>query len=272
MTEYQTTLENTIDGVEKLRSILKRNKSIQVRSIDEKTIIKATALAWFNKQRVSLLNVLDEPALSGIDHLFNSILTLSDKLGTRKKFDKLFKEIKKSLTSLRAEKIAQLSSTPKISNSNDKPPNFLSLVGDKEMVLILEKRWDECIACVNANAPLAATVMMGGLLESLLLSKFLQHPDKKIIFKTKAVPKDKITGSPLQFKEWVLRNYIEVAHELNWISQTEKDISEVLRDYRNYIHPFKEKSHGIKIEPKDSKVLWEITKSIARQIINSKIT
>jgi len=116
------------------------------------------------------------------------------------------------------------------------------------------------------GAPLAAIVMMGGLLESLLLTRFLQHPDKKVIFATKACPKDK-TGVAHQFKDWALKNYIDVAHELTWISQTEKDLGEVLRDYRNYIHPFKEKSHGIKILAKDATILWEVTKSISKEII-----
>jgi hypothetical protein len=268
MNEFQATIESSIGEVDRLRSVLKKDKSIQVRSIDEKSIIKATALTWFNKHRNLLLKVINEPSLREIDSLYNDVLTLSDKLGSRAKFDSYLKGIKTAISTLRTQNITLLSASTQIINTNDAPPNFSTLVSDPDMVTILEGRWNECVICINAKAPLSATVMMGGLLESLLLTRFLQFPDKKLIFKTSTCPKEKATGTPLQFKEWVLRNYIDVAHELAWISQTEKDVGEVLRDYRNYIHPFKEKSHGIKLLPKDAIILWEVTKSIARQVIN----
>lgn len=269
MADYHTELDATIAGIEKLRSNIKKDKSVQVRSIEEKSIIKATALAWFNKQRISLISALDEKSLQTIDEQFKILLALSDKACTRTKLDVLLKNIKISLTRLRVEKITQLSTVIEKQNSNDTSPNFSILVSDKEMVSILQRRWNECVICVNMNAPLSAIVMMGGLLETLLLSRFLQYPDKSLIFKSKTIPKDK-SGTTLQFKEWALKNYIDVAHEMGWISQTEKDLGEVLRDYRNYIHPFKEKSHSVKIEPKDAAILWEVTKNISKQVINFK--
>ncbi len=269
MTEHHSILDTTINGVEKLRNALKKEKSIQIRSVEEKSFIKATALAWFdNKHRSPLLSAIGESSLKSADDHFKTLLLLADKACTRNKVDQLLKEIKASLTILKSEKVTQLSSALQ-QNSKYNPPNFSTLVTDKEMVAILERRWKECVICVTMKAPLSAIVMMGGLLETLLLTRFLQFTDKKSIFKTKAVPKDK-SGTALQFRDWVLKNYIEVAHELGWISQTEKDLGEVLREYRNYIHPFKEKSHGLKIEPKDSNILWEVTKSISRQIINFK--
>lgn len=268
MNAYQTVFENGISEAEKLRALLKKDKSKQVKSIDERSIIKATSMTWFSNHRPSLLQVIGEPDLKGIDDLYNLLLTLSDKFATRSKFDKILKKVKLSLSELRSKNITKVSASNG-RQTNDVVPDFGSIVGDKDMIPILTRRWNECGACVKNNTPLAATVMMGGLLESLLLTRFLKETDKTKIFKTKIVPKDK-TGTPLQFKDWVLKNYIEVSHELGWISQTEKDLGEVLRDYRNYIHPFKEKSHGITIEPTDASILWELTKSISRQILTPK--
>jgi hypothetical protein len=135
------------------------------------------------------------------------------------------------------------------------------------MQAILTKRWRECGICVRSNAPLAATVMMGGLLEGLLLAKINQLPDKAAVFRATAAPIDSKTGKTLQLKEWGLKNYIDVAYELGWITKTTKDIGEVVRDYRNYIHPQKELSHGIVLEPGDSQMLWEVAKSITLQIL-----
>jgi hypothetical protein len=41
----------------------------------------------------------------------------------------------------------------------------------------------------------------------------------------------------------------------------------VLRDYRNYIHPQKELSHGVTLVPDDAGVLWEVAKSISKQLL-----
>ena len=87
------------------------------------------------------------------------------------------------------------------------------------------------------------------------------------MFKAKSAPKDKKTGDVLKLREWTLSNYIDVAHELGWISDTYKDVGAILRDYRNYIHPYKEYQHKKRITPDDSKMLWEIGKTIVRQIL-----
>lgn len=268
MNEYQSSLEEAIKEIDKLRAVLKKSKSVQVRSIDEKTIIKATAHTWFNNHRALLKNILGEEALKLADGLYRETLALSDKDGSRSKFDGYCKNIKQTLSSIRVENVTKFSSAKEV-HSDDLPPKFSSFISDPEMVSILERRWAECIVCVKNNAPLSAIVMMGGLLETLLLTKFLQASDKNKIFAAKNCPKDKATNKALNFKDWALRNFIEVAHELGWISQTEKDLGEVLRDYRNYIHPYKEKSHGIKLEGKDASILWEVAKSISRQIVNT---
>ncbi|MBL8230659.1 MAG: hypothetical protein JNL98_19360 [Bryobacterales bacterium] len=65
----------------------------------------------------------------------------------------------------------------------------------------------------------------------------------------------------------MLKSYIDVAHELSWISTSAKDVGVVLRDYRNYVHPQKEYSHGIVLTPEDARVLWDVAKTIVRQLL-----
>lgn len=109
---------------------------------------------------------------------------------------------------------------------------------------------------------------MGGLLEGLLLAKINQLTDKSIVFSSAAAPVDKRTGKSLPLKEWGLKNFIDAAFELLWITKTTKDVGEVLRDYRNYIHPQKEFSHGIVLAAGDAQMLWEVSKGMARQLLN----
>lgn len=41
----------------------------------------------------------------------------------------------------------------------------------------------------------------------------------------------------------------------------------VLRDYRNYIHPEKERSHDVVLGAADSAMFWEVAKSLTRQLL-----
>jgi len=117
------------------------------------------------------------------------------------------------------------------------------------------------------GAPLAAVVMMGVLLEGLLLAKVNQLTNKKPVFTAASAPKNSKTGNPLKLNEWGLKDYLGVARELGWISRTTRDVGEVVRDYRNYIHPQKGHSHGISILAEDARTMWEIAKNVARQIL-----
>ena len=108
---------------------------------------------------------------------------------------------------------------------------------------------------------------MGGLLEGLLLAKINQLPNKTAVFSATVAPKDSKTGKTLQLKEWGLKNYIDVAHELKWISQPIRDLGAVLRDYRNYIHPEKQLTYGISFQVDEVSMFWEIAKGICKQLI-----
>jgi len=137
------------------------------------------------------------------------------------------------------------------------------------MQSILTRRWQETAKCLDAGAHLAATVMMGSLLEALLLSRVNRIHDKAFLFSTKSAPIDKKTGKAQPLQKWTLQHYIDVAHEVGWIRQSARDLSVVLRDYRNYIHPAKELSHGVRVNSDDSAMFWVVFQSLAEQILKS---
>jgi hypothetical protein len=68
--------------------------------------------------------------------------------------------------------------------------------------------------------------MMGGLLETFC-SHVSQRTNRALVFKAVSAPKDRL-GKTLQLQEWTLRHYIDVGHELGWISTSAKDIGEVV--------------------------------------------
>ena len=137
------------------------------------------------------------------------------------------------------------------------------------MQQILTRRWEETKACISCQASLAATVMMGGLLEGLLLAKVNGTADKAKVFGAKAAPKDTKTSKTLQLRDWTLKDFIDVAHELGWIGSAAKELSIVIRDYRNYVHPAKELAHGVNIQPSDAEMFWSVFSTLAHQVVDS---
>jgi hypothetical protein len=100
------------------------------------------------------------------------------------------------------------------SKTSDNPPDFSRLEIDSRLQDILRNRWLECLKCIEANAPLAATVMMGGLLEALLLARVNHEKDRTYVFKAKAAPRDRSTGKTLELKKWGLSNF--TSHQTVW--------------------------------------------------------
>lgn len=268
MNDAQSAVDAAHREVGRLITILRRSQSLQVRNDDEKRVVKSTALAWFNSHRPKLCPPLDAARLASVDERCQRLISAGNVAASRSKVIASARGLQKALAALQTEQALALSmpSAPTSSPSADDPPSFHTLIADPAMVAILDARWRECAACIRAGAPLAATVMMGGMIEGLLLARINQLDDKSAIFRASSSPKDR-SGVTLKLQEWTLKNYIDVAHEMTWISQTAKDIGVVIRDYRNYIHPQKELSHGLVLSAQDAKMLWEIAKRVIRQLL-----
>lgn len=265
----QTVIDGALAECERLRKNLRKKSGGQVWSVEERALSKATALAWFNDHRLKLSSWVPDADLLETDQQFKKILVASDRAAARSTYDSALKQIISLLHALRQHDALTAKIGSKPNSTADSAPDFSPLIPDDKMRKVLENRWFECNRCLGAEAPLASVVMMGGLLEALLLARINKEIDKSKIFTAKAAPKDPTTGKTLHLKEWTLRHYIDVAHEVGWISKSAKDISEVLRDYRNYIHPFKELSHGVSLTSDDGHLLWEVVKSLSRQVIKS---
>jgi hypothetical protein len=135
------------------------------------------------------------------------------------------------------------------------------------MRAILERRWIECTKCVAVKAHLASIVMMGGLLEALFVARANQLPDKSVLVRAPSAPTKAGKAAPLD--EWMLKNYITVGHDLGWITRSARDVAGVLGEYRNYVHPEKERRHKVTLSEEDSVMLWGVTKNLVTQLFAS---
>jgi len=262
-------IELALSEVDVARKKVARGASKQITQSDTVDYLKSVAYSWFRTHRPILENRLATTAVGFVDAPLQRVLDATNKASARTTYLAALKDAKDALTSLRS--IALTSPVPTV-DKYDPAPNFSPLASDPTMKDILVRRWEECQRCIRADAHLAATVMMGGLLEALFIARGNQLVDKGPLFRAKSTPLDYKTKKPLQLSEWTLRPYIEVGQELGWISRSGKDVAEVLRDYRNYVHPEKERSHGVTLNVHDSSMFWQLTKSIANQLLASTLS
>lgn len=251
-------IESAIAEVAKTRAAVSKGNR-QVRSDDERARLKATAFAWFRSHRPHVADF----DLVDIDGAYQTVLDATAMNAARSTYVDALDRAKGALIELR-RKVAI--SRPAI--VADAAPSFASLAGDPKMQDILNRRWEEVNQCISAGANLAATVMMGGLLESLLIARINVASNKSAIFTAKAAPRDK-AAKTLPLSDWKLVALVEVAHELGWLTKSAKDVGNVLREFRNYVHPHKEHSDGIVITNADAGMFWEVSKAITRQILAS---
>lgn len=264
-------IDAAIGEVTKAREYVKRQKSKQVTSPDEIDRLKSVAYAWFHTHRPEVLAFSTTIDLGAVNSGYQKVLDSTGKHASRTTYTEALKAILKCLVQLRGSiAVGTVPQTIRNSSSktNEAPPDFSPMASDPLMQSILKRRWEEVQDCMGARAYLAATVMMGGLLESLLLARINASTQKSAVFKARKAPHDR-AGQTLKLAEWKLANMVDVAHEVQWITKSAMDVGHVLRDFRNYIHPHKELSDAITLSDEDARMFWEVAKSITRQILKS---
>jgi len=261
------SFDETLSSVERLRGSLAKSTTKQVSAREERSLVKATCLAWFNAHRSKLALLHGDTLFKTIDGVFGNLLESSDRATSRSRYKNDLKALKGNLVRLRSQAVLLPDVPDKVPHTSP-APDFSKLISDPRMQDILLRRWTETQKCLSAGAYLAATVMMGSLLEALLLARVNGLIDKAPVFSSKCAPKNPKTGKTQPLQEWTLNSYIDVAHDLGWIRGSGRDVSKVLRDYRNFVHPEKEFTHRIVIEQGDAQMFWAIFTQLSEQIVN----
>jgi len=241
-------------------------KGKQIRGIEDIDALKATALTWFYTHKKVVLSNLNHLDVSGVDASLTRVLDATAKSSAKATYVSSLKDAKAALIALRS--VALVAPIPvRAAYADDLAPDFSSLAGNQQMRDILARRWDECAKCVRAEAHLAGIVMMGGLLEALFVARANKLTDKTLLTNATNAPRDKSSGKVVNYQDWMLDSYIRVGFELNWVTESAKDVADKLKEYRNFVHPAKELRCGVTLGLNDSTLFWQVTKVLARQLL-----
>ena len=144
------------------------------------------------------------------------------------------------------------------------PPDFKQFVQDNSLADILSFRWEEAQRCAQAEAHLAAVVMMGSILEGALLHKVEQDP--KAANQAKTSPKDR-TGKPRPIHEWNISALINVAHEVGWLQGDVKRFSHALRESRNIVHPYVQRLRRDRPDRDTCSICWQVVRAAVADLL-----
>ena len=108
--------------------------------------------------------------------------------------------------------------------------NFL----DAHLCSVLQKRIGEAEKCLAADAPIAAIILAGSVLEGVLFGYASSNP--AVFNKSKTCPKTK-GGQPKKLREWSLSDLITVSLDVGVLKKDTAEFAVSLRNFRNYIHP-----------------------------------
>lgn len=142
-------------------------------------------------------------------------------------------------------------------------PDFMRLTSDRHLAKQMHVLWEEAVLCYRADAHLATVVMLGSLLEGALLGK--ASDNSAAANQAKDAPRDK-NGRVRALEQWRLFDFINVASEYGWIHKTRGDFVDVLRDYRNLVHPLKAKDVGFRIDKGTVAICWQVVTEVLRDL------
>ena len=128
---------------------------------------------------------------------------------------------------------------------------------------ILLARLKEAELCVKGDAPLSAVIMIGSILEGILFGIASSYPQQ--FNQANCSPKDD-SGNVRRFYDWTLNNFIDVASEIGFLKHDVKKFSHVVRDFRNYIHPYSQISSRFTPDKQTALICLQVLKAAINQI------
>ncbi len=127
-------------------------------------------------------------------------------------------------------------------------------ISDKKFQELLERDYQELESCISVKATKSVLVLSGSIIEALLIEFFLQ-------FLPTGFTREKIFK--LTFQE-----LLDLAEKETLLTQREKNLAWVIKDYRNLIHPGKEIRKEEKFDFESAQISLSLVKIIVTAIRN----
>lgn len=130
--------------------------------------------------------------------------------------------------------------------------NYFEFIADAKFKNILVRDFNELQNCINAENAKSALILSGSIIEAILLEFF-----------THTLPSGKNEDQVLKMN---LADLINEAEKISLISNKSKDLSTVIKNYRNLIHPGREIRTREEFDFETAIVSFSLLKMILKEI------
>jgi len=132
---------------------------------------------------------------------------------------------------------------------------IFDFINDERLKKDLILDYKEVLTCLNRQCSKGAVVLAGGIVEAILVNRALTLlPENRKRVKEKYL---ELSGEKKKIEEMDLFYLIKALADLKIITSPQASRSDVLRDYRNLIHPFKKGDRPTKKDAKSVKKLLD---------------
>lgn len=130
--------------------------------------------------------------------------------------------------------------------------DYFDFISDDKFRTILIRDYLELQICIEQKASKAVLILSGSIIEAVLLEYFIHNLPQNIT-------EDKLL-------KWDLNDLIKEAVNTNLISTKTKDLSSVIRNYRNLIHPGKEIRSMEEFDHESAIVSYNLVKMVVKEV------
>lgn len=186
-------------------------------------------------------------------------------------FDKL--KVIRDNEKILIEKLDRIIIFPNKEEPNISEKEFLQLEFDKSIddiglnyniTEILKTRMVEAESNIKVGCSLSAIILIGSIAEGVLLGVATKYP--RIFNMANSAPTNRNDGKVKAFNAWTLNDFIETAYELNIIYEDVKKFSHVLREFRNYIHPYQQLCSKFNPNINTAAICLQVLKALIEQV------
>lgn len=153
-------------------------------------------------------------------------------------------------------KIEESETTP-ITEKRDFP-----FISDNELRKILERDYSEIQRAFISQCWKSVIIMCGSAMETILLDLLKQDEEK-------AKSSQKAPGEN-NLEKWSLNDLIEVAIDLELVTEGIAKLSHSVREYRNIIHPGNEIRNKIYFDKEEARIAIEVLNILHRDLLKKK--
>lgn len=171
-----------------------------------------------------------------------------------KKLDEIIIENNKQISDVSEKEFLQLNFDTSIDN-----------IGlEYSLTEILKIRILEAESNTSIGNSLSSIILIGSIMEGILLGIARIYPDR--FNKCNSAPINNNDKKVKKLSDWTLNDFINSAYELRIINEDVRKFSHVVREFRNYIHPYQQLCSKFSPDKHTALICLQVLKALISQI------